>query len=259
MLHFDLVYLARLHCASHQMNWAVTWCLRFSSPHSQAYFLLWGVLAKPDWTEAWTSWKAEPPSCSVAQLKAIVGVCISFCCCSVCLRIWQQNCHLLFCTCLCLWESCYSVSGCCATVNACVCVCGCRVVANPALTYTNYFMFFLKSSCFSWFALCSPKQGFVIKQVSQWCQIWWISLQSDFTDTLISEVRRYIFNKDLFTQVPFSCIGILQFSHTVTNNQHVHFSTSKYIWWITGSCTVALRAVTVWKLAFYLIYVLPID
>lgn len=122
MLHFDLVYLARLHCASHQMNWAVTWCLRFSSPHSQAYFLLWGVLAKPDWTEAWTSWKAEPPSCSVAQLKAIVGVCISFCCYSVCLRIWQQNCHLLFCTCLCLWESCYSVSGCCATVNVCVCL-----------------------------------------------------------------------------------------------------------------------------------------
>lgn len=45
-----------------------------------------------------------------------------------------------------------------------VCVCGCRVVANPAPTYTNYFMFFLKSSCFSWFALCSPKQGFVISR-----------------------------------------------------------------------------------------------
>lgn len=164
MLHFDLVYLARLHCASHQMNWAVTWCLRFSSLHSQAYFLLWGVLAKPDWTEAWTSQKAEPPSCSVAQLKAIVGLCFSFCCCSVCLCIWQQNCHLLFCTRLCLWESCYRVSGCCATVNECVCVCGCRVVANPAPTYTNYFMFFLKSSCFSWFALCSPKQGFVISR-----------------------------------------------------------------------------------------------
>lgn len=152
----------------------------------------------------------------------------------------------------CLWLLCNSEC-------VCVCVCGCRVVANPAPTYTNYFMFFLKSSCFSWFALCSPKQGFVIKQVSQWCQIWWISLQSDFTDTLISEVRRYIFNKDLFIQVPLSCIGILQFSHIVTNNQHVHFSTSKYIWWITGSCTFALRAVTVWKLAFYLIYVLPID
>lgn len=59
---FDLGYLARLDCASHEMNRDVTWSLQFSSPQSQAEFHLFcGVPAKPDWNEAWTSQKAEPP------------------------------------------------------------------------------------------------------------------------------------------------------------------------------------------------------
>lgn len=113
----------------------------------QAYFLLHcGVLAKPDWTETQAPCEAEPPPRCVARLKMLVSVCISFRCCSVCLRIWQQNCHLLCCTCLCLWESCYSISGCCATVSVgvcvrvCMCVCGCGVLANPAPTWPNYFL-----------------------------------------------------------------------------------------------------------------------
>ena len=136
--------------SANQTNRAVAYCLQFSSPHCRAYFLpllLCGVPAKPDWTETCTLQEFEPPPCRVAWLKTLVSVCFSFCCCSVCLRFWQQNCHLLCCTCLCLWESCYSISGFCATVSECVCVwvcvcvfgCGCRVLANLAPTWTSYF------------------------------------------------------------------------------------------------------------------------
>lgn len=133
------------------------------------FLLICGVLAEPDWTETRAPREAEPPPRCVARLKILVSVCISFCCCSVCLRIWQQNCHLLCCTCLCLWESCYSISGCCATVGVCVsvctCACGCRIMANPAPTWPNYFPFLLSSYIFFFFFSCSlqPKPGFYHK------------------------------------------------------------------------------------------------
>lgn len=76
-------------------------------------------------------------------------------------RIWQQNCRLLFCTRLCLWESCYSVSGCCATMSVSLWMQGCVKSSTHRNNHSSSCFCFL---FFSLFALCSPKQ------VSQWCQ-----------------------------------------------------------------------------------------
>ena len=65
-----------------------------------------------------------------------------------------------------LWFLCNGewVNGCvCVCVNVCVCGCGCRVLANPAPTWTSYFLFYLNSSYV--FLSCSlqPKPGFYHK------------------------------------------------------------------------------------------------
>lgn len=114
-------------------------------------------------------WGLSCLPCCVALLKSPPSACISFCCCSVCLHTWQQIWHLLCCTCLRLWESCYSISGCCATVSVCVCVClWMQDSGKSGVHLTELFSLYLISSYFWVFFSCSlePNQGFITKQES---------------------------------------------------------------------------------------------
>lgn len=140
------------------------------------FLLICGALAKPDWTETRAPREAKPPPRCVARLKMLVSVCISFCCCSVCLRIWQQNCHLLCCTCLCLlrkllqylWllRNCVWGGGCaCEWLYVCLWM---QDYGKSSTHLTELFPVLLSSYFifFSLVALCSPNQGFITKQVS---------------------------------------------------------------------------------------------
>lgn len=79
--------------------------------------------------------------CSVAQLKALVGVCILFCCCSVCLAYLTAELPLIVLYLSLPLRKLLQSLGCCATVSVCVCVC---------LWMQGYgnskFMFFVTSS-----------------------------------------------------------------------------------------------------------------
>lgn len=71
-----LVCSSRLWPPCHRAHRTVIGCLLSFSSSS-------AVASRPNqtWPEAQTFRKAEAPSCCVAQLKALIGVCI--CCCSV--------------------------------------------------------------------------------------------------------------------------------------------------------------------------------
>lgn len=60
--------------------------------------------------------------CSVAQLKALVSVCISFCCCSVCLAYLTAELPLIVLYLALPLRKLLQCLGCCATVSVCVCV-----------------------------------------------------------------------------------------------------------------------------------------
>lgn len=214
MLRLGIVYLAGRLRASHplirRIGLLLTVCSsppltveRTFSPSS-----LCGVLAKPDWTETCTLQEFEPPPCRVAWLKTLVSVCFSFCCCSVCLRFWQQNCHLLCCTCLCLWESCYSISGFRATVSEwlseCVCVRVCLWMwmqgSGKSSTHLNklFSCFTSIHPLFSLVAPCSLNQGFITKQVCQCPQMPRVDTVSGGGVTKDGKAS-CIFDKDLFS------------------------------------------------------------
>lgn len=150
-------------------------------------------------------------------------------------RIWQQNCRLLFCTRLCLWESCYSVSGCCATMSVSLWMQGCV----KSSTHRNNH----SSSCFLFFLyLLFAAQSRSVSDVRHW---WMLSL-SDLADTVSREMTRCIISRP-----PCPELSFLQFSYTLKNNNRsapCPFPTTQWsIWLSTGYGIFALRAVIMFE------------
>lgn len=178
MLHLDIVYMARLLFASHLIKrWnrlLLTVCSSLP-PHTSS------VLPPPPPPPPWSvgqirlDWNphssgGRTTSLPCGRIKALVSVCISFCCCSVCLRIWQQNCHLLCCTCLRLLRKLLQYLWLCNNECGGVCMCVCvwmRGSGKSSTHLTETFPVLLKFILyFSLVAICSPNQDFITKQVS---------------------------------------------------------------------------------------------
>lgn len=220
-------------CASHQTNWVVTGCLQFSSPHYQAYFLFsCGVLAKPDWTEARTSRKAEPPSCCVAQLKALISVCI---CCSVCFpSMTAELPPIVLYSSLplrkllqCLWMLCNDE---CVFVDAGLY----QIQHPPEQPLIHLFLFFFLYLLFA-------AQSRSVSDVRHW---WMLSL-SDLADNVSSEMTRCIISRP-----PCPELSFLQFSYTLKctfslpNNTVIHLIE----YWLWYFCVKSSN--NVWELLF---------
>lgn len=198
---FDLGYLARLHCASHEMNGDVTWSLLvlFPSFSSRIPPPLWGPSQtrlewSPDFSEGWTTFYA------VWLDSKRLSACVSYSAAALCVwRIWQQNCHLLFCTCLCLWESSYSLL---VVVQQWACVCVCLWMQGYG---NSKFTFFLTSSP-GFLDLLFAAESRVLSQSRSVDDVRQCSLplRSDFTDSFRWWGDKIFFSNENFFAVIFS-------------------------------------------------------
>lgn len=84
----------------------------------------------------------------------------------------------------------------CVCVSVCMCACGCGVLANPAPTWPNYFLFYLNSSFFFFSCFLQPKAGFYHKAgQSNLHRLWWLSLLSvrwHFEEKLQEKMSSYL-------------------------------------------------------------------